>query len=144
MCFIKDLPNLLRFSICVSFFIIGELYFTVLHVAAILVQLSIEDHFLFYLLPLMCTYVYPQVTKDATQGSEAGKAISLYVLDAFISIDQEKFFLNQLQSRGILRSCLTDISNVPYKVSILLLDILNSNSFVLVPFLLYLSLVHKL
>ncbi|ONK81042.1 uncharacterized protein A4U43_C01F24610 [Asparagus officinalis] len=55
------------------------------------------------------------VTKDATQGSEAGKAISLYVLDAFISIDQEKFFLNQLQSRGILRSCLTDISNVPYK-----------------------------
>ncbi|KAF6151181.1 hypothetical protein GIB67_037389 [Kingdonia uniflora] len=55
------------------------------------------------------------VTKDAIQGSEAGKAVSLFILDAFISIDQERFFLNQLQSRGFLRSCLTDISNVSYK-----------------------------
>jgi len=66
----------------------------------------------------MLTSVYLQVNRDATQGSEAGKAIALYVLDAFINIDQEKFFLNQLQSRGILRSCLTDISNVAYKVCI--------------------------
>uniref|UniRef100_A0A1D1ZKM6 Nuclear pore complex protein Nup205 n=3 Tax=Anthurium amnicola TaxID=1678845 RepID=A0A1D1ZKM6_9ARAE len=51
------------------------------------------------------------VTRDATQGSEAMKAISLYVLDAFVSIDQERFFLGQLQSRGFLRSCLMDISN---------------------------------
>ncbi|MQL73492.1 hypothetical protein Taro_005836 [Colocasia esculenta] len=51
------------------------------------------------------------VTRDATQGSEAAKALSLYVLDAFISIDQERFFLGQLQSRGFLRSCLMDISN---------------------------------
>lgn len=50
------------------------------------------------------------------QGSEAGKAISFYVLDAFISMDQEKFFLNQLQSRGILRSCFMEISNFSCKV----------------------------
>ncbi|KAJ6832491.1 nuclear pore complex protein NUP205 isoform X2 [Iris pallida] len=55
------------------------------------------------------------VTKDAIHGSEAGKALSFYVMDAFVSIDQERFFLNQLQSRGILRSCLQDISNVSYK-----------------------------
>ncbi|KAG2649322.1 hypothetical protein PVAP13_1NG109800 [Panicum virgatum] len=51
------------------------------------------------------------VTKDAVHGSEAGKAISFYVLDALISIDHEKYFLNQLQSRGILRSCRSDITN---------------------------------
>ncbi|KAF9620486.1 hypothetical protein IFM89_013103 [Coptis chinensis] len=54
------------------------------------------------------------VTKDGIQGSEAGKTISLYVLDAFISIDQDKFFLSQLQSRGFLRSCLADVSNISY------------------------------
>ncbi|KAI3919731.1 hypothetical protein MKX01_000172 [Papaver californicum] len=52
------------------------------------------------------------VTKDAIQGSEAGKTIAFYVLDAFISNDQEQFFLGQLQSRGFLRSCLTDISHI--------------------------------
>ncbi|KAJ4958575.1 hypothetical protein NE237_025686 [Protea cynaroides] len=52
------------------------------------------------------------VTKDAIQGSEAGKTISFYVLDAFISIDRERFFLNQLQSRGFLRSCFSEISNM--------------------------------
>lgn len=52
------------------------------------------------------------VTKDAIQGSEAGKTVAFYVLDALISIDQERFFLGQLQSRGFLRSCLTDISNI--------------------------------
>ncbi|KAG8058444.1 hypothetical protein GUJ93_ZPchr0002g26266 [Zizania palustris] len=51
------------------------------------------------------------VAKDAIHGSEAGKAISFYVLDSFISIDHDKYFLNQLQSRGILRSCLSDVSN---------------------------------
>ncbi|XP_068641134.1 nuclear pore complex protein NUP205 isoform X2 [Aristolochia californica] len=57
------------------------------------------------------------VTKDAIHGSETGKAISLYVLDAFISIDQENFFLSQLQSRGFLRICLTNISNFSYQDS---------------------------
>lgn len=52
------------------------------------------------------------VIKDATQGSEPGKTISLYVLDALICIDHEKYFLSQLQSRGFLRSCLMNISNV--------------------------------
>lgn len=51
------------------------------------------------------------VIKDATQGSEPGKTISLYVLDAVVCIDHERYFLNQLQSRGFLRSCLMSISN---------------------------------
>jgi nuclear pore complex protein Nup205 len=59
-----------------------------------------------------------QVTKDAVHGSEAGKAISFYVLDALISIDHDKYFLNQLQSRGILRSCLSDVTNYLSKVCI--------------------------
>jgi hypothetical protein len=59
-----------------------------------------------------------QVTKDAFHGSEAGKALSFYVLDALISIDHEKYFLNQLQSRGILRSCLSDVANYLSKVCI--------------------------
>lgn len=52
------------------------------------------------------------VVKDATHGSEPGKTISLYILDALINIDHERFFLSQLQSRGFLRSCFTAISNV--------------------------------
>jgi nuclear pore complex protein Nup205 len=59
-----------------------------------------------------------QVTKDAVHGSEAGKAISFYVLDALISVDHDKYFLNQLQSRGILRSCLSDITTYLSKVCI--------------------------
>ncbi|KAK4265201.1 hypothetical protein QN277_026284 [Acacia crassicarpa] len=51
------------------------------------------------------------VIKDATHGSEPGKTIAVYVLDALICIDQERYFLNQLQSRGFLRSCLMSISN---------------------------------
>ncbi|XP_057538767.1 nuclear pore complex protein NUP205 isoform X1 [Amaranthus tricolor] len=51
------------------------------------------------------------VIKDATQGSESGKTMSHFVLDALVCIDHEKFFLNQLQSRGFLRSCLMSISN---------------------------------
>ncbi|KAK2645958.1 hypothetical protein Ddye_021153 [Dipteronia dyeriana] len=55
------------------------------------------------------------VIKDATQGSEPGKTIAFYVLDALICIDHEKYFLNQLQSRVLLSSCLTNISNVSYQ-----------------------------
>ncbi|XP_057969128.1 nuclear pore complex protein NUP205 isoform X2 [Malania oleifera] len=54
------------------------------------------------------------VIKDATQGSESGKTMSLYVLDTLVSIDQERFFLSQLQSRGFLRSCLVSISNISF------------------------------
>lgn len=64
-------------------------------------------------------FVLLQVTKDAIHGSETGKAISFYVLDSLVSIDHEKYFLNQLQSRGILRSCLTDVSNYLSKVQTL-------------------------
>ncbi|KAJ8436841.1 hypothetical protein Cgig2_026165 [Carnegiea gigantea] len=56
------------------------------------------------------------VIKDATQGSESGKTISHFVLDAFICIDHEKFFLNQLQSRGFLRSCLMSIGNFSLQI----------------------------
>ncbi|KAH7572401.1 hypothetical protein JRO89_XS04G0250200 [Xanthoceras sorbifolium] len=64
------------------------------------------------------------VIKDAAQGSEPGKTIALYVLDALICIDHEKYFLNQFQSRGFLRACLTNISNVSHQllVSVLILE----------------------
>ncbi|KAK6156483.1 hypothetical protein DH2020_010731 [Rehmannia glutinosa] len=52
------------------------------------------------------------VIKDATQGSESVKTLSFYVLDALISVDHEKFFLSQLQSRGFLRTCFMNISNI--------------------------------
>lgn len=55
------------------------------------------------------------VIKDASQGSEPGKTISLYVLDALLCIDHERYFFSQLQSRGFLRSCLTSISNFSYQ-----------------------------
>ncbi|XP_031385732.1 nuclear pore complex protein NUP205 isoform X2 [Punica granatum] len=54
------------------------------------------------------------VTKDAVHGSEPGKTVSFYVLDALICVDQDKYFLNQLQSRGFLRSCLMGIGNFSY------------------------------
>ncbi|PWA94300.1 Nucleoporin Nup186/Nup192/Nup205 [Artemisia annua] len=53
--------------------------------------------------------------KDATQASESGRIMALFVLDALICIDHEKFFLSQLQSRGFLRSCLMSISNVSHQ-----------------------------
>lgn len=55
------------------------------------------------------------VIKDATHGSESGKTISLYVLDALVCIDHDKFFLGQLQSRGFLKSCFSSISNISYQ-----------------------------
>jgi hypothetical protein len=60
-----------------------------------------------------------KVIKDATHGSEPGKTISLYVLDALICIDHERYFLSQLQSRGFLRSCLNAISNISNQVFVL-------------------------
>ncbi|KAL9994196.1 putative nucleoporin [Helianthus debilis subsp. tardiflorus] len=62
------------------------------------------------------------VIKDATQASESGKIMALFVLDALICIDHEKFFLSQLQSRGFLRSCLMSISNVSYQDSMHSID----------------------
>lgn len=54
------------------------------------------------------------VIKDASKGSESGKTISFFVLDALIGIDHDRFFLSQLQSRGFLRSCFMGISNVSF------------------------------
>ncbi|KAL4589768.1 hypothetical protein LXL04_002678 [Taraxacum kok-saghyz] len=55
--------------------------------------------------------------KDATQGSESGRIMAFFVLDALICIDHDKFFLSQLQSRGFLRSSLMSISSVSYQDS---------------------------
>ncbi|KAI5320580.1 hypothetical protein L3X38_040288 [Prunus dulcis] len=55
------------------------------------------------------------VIRDATQGSELGKQMALYVLDALICVDHERYFLSQLQSRGFLRSCLMSISNFSHQ-----------------------------
>ncbi|CAA7019609.1 unnamed protein product [Microthlaspi erraticum] len=55
------------------------------------------------------------VIKDACQGREFGKTISLYVLEALVCIDHERYFLSQLQSRGFIRSCLGSISNISYQ-----------------------------
>ncbi|KAK2984101.1 hypothetical protein RJ640_018126, partial [Escallonia rubra] len=57
------------------------------------------------------------VLRDASQGSESAKTMTLYILDALICIDHEKFFLSQLQSRGFLRSCFSTISNVSFQDS---------------------------
>lgn len=57
------------------------------------------------------------VSRDAIEGSEVCKTISYYVLDVFISIDQERFFLNLLQSKEIPRSSLVDISHFSCKDS---------------------------
>ncbi|CAH2060609.1 unnamed protein product [Thlaspi arvense] len=62
------------------------------------------------------------VIKDACQGSEFGKTISLYVLEALICIDHERYFLSQLQSRGFIRSCLGSISNICYQDGTYLLE----------------------
>ncbi|XP_040362028.1 uncharacterized protein LOC121049322 [Rosa chinensis] len=44
--------------------------------------------------------MHTKVIIDATQGSELGKIILVYVLDAIIRVDHERYFLDQLQSRG--------------------------------------------
>ncbi|KAI8022266.1 Nuclear pore complex protein NUP205 [Camellia lanceoleosa] len=69
----------------------------------------------FFILKKDAQAILDLVIKDVTQGSESGKTISLYVLDALICIDYEKYFLSQLQSRGFLRSCFMSISNLSYQ-----------------------------
>lgn len=74
---------------------------------------------------IICTFSHWeyefQVIKDACQGSEFGKTISLYVLEALVCIDHERYFLSQLQSRGFIRSCLGSISNISHQVCFLLI-----------------------
>ncbi|KAG0484569.1 hypothetical protein HPP92_008648 [Vanilla planifolia] len=56
------------------------------------------------------------VSKDAIEGSEVLKAMAFYALDTFIDIDEEKLLLSQLQSKGIPRSALLEISNFSVKI----------------------------
>uniref|UniRef100_A0A5B7BQC9 Nuclear pore complex protein NUP205 n=1 Tax=Davidia involucrata TaxID=16924 RepID=A0A5B7BQC9_DAVIN len=83
------------------------------------------------------------VIKDASQGSESGKTIALYVLDALICIDHEKHFLSQLQSRGFLRSCFMSISNVSYQDVGRSLDLLQRMCTLEAEFALLLRISHK-
>ncbi|KAM7263304.1 hypothetical protein ACFE04_000987 [Oxalis oulophora] len=83
------------------------------------------------------------VIKDASQGSETGKTIALYVVDALICIDHDRYFLNQLQSRGFLRSCLVNISNAFHQESGLLFDSLQRVYTLEAEFALLLRLSHK-
>ncbi|GBG63334.1 hypothetical protein CBR_g37692 [Chara braunii] len=53
--------------------------------------------------------------KDATHGSDVGKALAFYVLEALLSIDNQQIFFNQLLSRGLLQSCLGDVSTSSYQ-----------------------------
>ncbi|KAL2479697.1 Nuclear pore complex protein [Abeliophyllum distichum] len=71
-------------------------------------------HMNFAILKKEAQQILNLVIKDATQGSESAKNMSLYVLDALICIDHEKFFLSQLQSRGFLRACFQSISTFSY------------------------------
>ncbi|CAA2964556.1 nuclear pore complex NUP205 [Olea europaea subsp. europaea] len=72
-------------------------------------------HMNFAILKKEAQQILNLVIKDATQGSESAKTISIYVLDALICIDHEKFFLSQLQSRGFLRACFLSISTFSYE-----------------------------
>lgn len=73
----------------------------------------------FSILKREATTLFEVITKDAAQGSEVGKAMAFYVLDALLSFDQEQVFLSQLQSRDLLHGCLSDISNNSYQAVIL-------------------------
>ncbi|PRQ52154.1 putative nucleoporin Nup186/Nup192/Nup205 [Rosa chinensis] len=51
------------------------------------------------------------VISDASQGSEKMKTMSLYVLDALLIVDDEKYFLQKLQTTGFLRNCIESLSD---------------------------------
>ncbi|KAL2621518.1 hypothetical protein R1flu_001723 [Riccia fluitans] len=59
------------------------------------------------------------IVMDATHGSEVAKAMAYYVLDALLGVDHQQVFFSQLQSRGLLQSCLTDISTNSYQAVLL-------------------------
>ncbi|KAH9317382.1 hypothetical protein KI387_019151, partial [Taxus chinensis] len=73
----------------------------------------------FSILKREVTALFDMVVKDATQGSEVGKAMAFYVLEAMLSLDQDQVFLNQIQSRGLLQGCLSDINNNSYQAVLL-------------------------
>ncbi|CAM6098602.1 unnamed protein product [Calypogeia fissa] len=73
----------------------------------------------FSILKREATEIVDVVVRDATHGSEVGKAMAYYVLDALLGLDHQQVFLSQLQSRGLLQSCLTDISTNSYQAVLL-------------------------
>lgn len=66
-----------------------------------------------------CVALINVLAKDIAQGSEMGKAMALYALDALLAIDGDQVILNQLQSRGLLQSCLQDVSTNSYQAVLL-------------------------
>ncbi|BBN13132.1 nuclear pore complex protein Nup205 [Marchantia polymorpha subsp. ruderalis] len=76
-------------------------------------------HINFTILKREATALMDLVVMDATHGSEVGKAMAYYVLDALLGLDHQQVFLGQLQSRGLLQSCLTDISTNSYQAVLL-------------------------
>lgn len=81
---------------------------------------ELDYSFVFILLFFLCLMSLlshvSQVARDATNGSETGKAMAYYVLDALLAVDHHQVFLSQLQSRGLLHSCLAEISSNSYQV----------------------------
>ncbi|MCO5564372.1 hypothetical protein L7F22_018032 [Adiantum nelumboides] len=59
------------------------------------------------------------VAKDVSQGSEMGKAMAFYALDALLGIDYDQIIFSQLQNRGLLQACLIDISTNSYQAVLL-------------------------
>ncbi|KAI5084575.1 hypothetical protein GOP47_0000744 [Adiantum capillus-veneris] len=59
------------------------------------------------------------LTKDLSQGSEMGKAMACYALDALLGIDSDLIILSQLQNRGLLQACLVDVSTNSYQAVLL-------------------------
>ncbi|KAG0620095.1 hypothetical protein M758_4G188900 [Ceratodon purpureus] len=73
----------------------------------------------FSLLKRDATALVDVVSRDATNGSEVGKSMAYYVLDALLAVDHHQVFLSQLQSRGLLHSCLAEISSNSYQAILL-------------------------
>eukprot|EP00250_Pteridium_aquilinum_P027366 c3475_g1_i1 orf=80-5854(+) len=66
-----------------------------------------------------CVALINVLAKDVAQGSEMGKAMAFYVLDALLRIDSDQVILGQLQSRGLLQACLSDVSTNSYQAVLL-------------------------
>ncbi|KAJ7534968.1 hypothetical protein O6H91_12G012900 [Diphasiastrum complanatum] len=65
------------------------------------------------------TAILDLVAKDATYGSDVGRAIAFYVLETLLGLDRNQVFFSQLQSRGLLKASLADISTNSYQALLL-------------------------
>lgn len=73
----------------------------------------------FSILRADATALMDVVARDATNGSQIGKAIAYYVLDALLAVDHHQVFLSQLQSRGLLHECMAQLSSNSYQAILL-------------------------